>query len=212
MEMTTIRELKHGLKNLNLIFIVLDVGRPNTTKDGHEVRTCKIADRSASINLSVWDEPGVYLQPGDICRITKGYSSLWKSCLTLYTGKGGEIQKIGEFCMVFAELPNMSEPNPEMLQQLQAKFQSEARGSPILNQPLTGGNQQPLGQPSPILPNISGTVPGNGQAFMPRGMPRAALYPNAPNLPIRPPPMATHSNGMMNNNHSNNHKPRMNRR
>ena len=28
-------------------------------------------------------------------------------------GKGGEIQKIGEFCMVFSELPNMSEPNTD---------------------------------------------------------------------------------------------------
>ena len=52
-------------------FIV--AGRPNTTKDGHEVRTCKVADRSASINLSVWDEPGHYLQQGDICRLSKGY-------------------------------------------------------------------------------------------------------------------------------------------
>ncbi|PRD36137.1 UNVERIFIED_CONTAM: nabp2-a [Trichonephila clavipes] len=70
--------------------------RPNMTKDGHEVRTCKVADRTASINLSVWDEPGLFLQQGDICRLSKGYASVWKGCLTLYTGKGGEIQKIGE--------------------------------------------------------------------------------------------------------------------
>jgi hypothetical protein len=24
------------------------------------------------------------------------YSSIWKGCLTLYTGKGGDIQKVGE--------------------------------------------------------------------------------------------------------------------
>ncbi|KAG8194630.1 hypothetical protein JTE90_003106 [Oedothorax gibbosus] len=94
---TNIRDIKPGMKSLNVLFIVLDIGRPNMTKDGHEVRTCKVADRSASINLSVWDEPGLYLQQGDICRLSKGYANVWKGCLTLYTGKGGDIQKIGDW-------------------------------------------------------------------------------------------------------------------
>lgn len=40
------------------------------------------------------------------------YASLWKGFLTLYTGKGGEIHKLSEFCMLFSEIPNMSDPNP----------------------------------------------------------------------------------------------------
>lgn len=108
-----IRDLKHGMKGLNINFIVLDVGKPSTTKDGHEVRTFKVADKSGSVNASVWDEPGALFQPGDICRLTKGYASYWKGCLTLYTGKGGAIHKTGEFCLVFSEIPNMSEYNPE---------------------------------------------------------------------------------------------------
>jgi hypothetical protein len=108
-----IRDLKHGMKNLNIVFIVLEVGKPSTTKDGHEVRTFKVADKSGSINASVWDEAGALLQPGDICRLTKGYASFWKNCLTLYTGKGGAISKTGEFCLVFSEVPNLSEYNPE---------------------------------------------------------------------------------------------------
>ena len=56
------------------------------TKDGHEVRSCKVADKTGSINLSVWDEPGLLLQPGDILRISKAYVSVWKNCLTLYMG------------------------------------------------------------------------------------------------------------------------------
>lgn len=113
-----IRDLKPGLKNLNLFFIVIEVGelsfafcdlrgrieivlilvlfavlsiivdcfptathmtarqphpgRPSSTKDGHEVRTCKIADKTGSVNISVWDQPGMYLQGGDICKLTKG--------------------------------------------------------------------------------------------------------------------------------------------
>ncbi|TSU50018.1 SOSS complex subunit B1-B [Bagarius yarrelli] len=85
------------------------------TKDGHEVRTCKVADKTGSISISVWDEVGSLIQTGDILRLTKGYASVFKGCLTLYTGRGGDLQKIGEFCMVYSEVPNFSEPNPEYL-------------------------------------------------------------------------------------------------
>jgi len=118
-------------------------GRPNVTKDGHEVRSCKVADKSGSVNVSVWDEPGVLLQPGDLIRVSKGYVSVWKNCLTLYIGKGGEIQKIGEFCMVFSELPNMSEPN--------ADFATATVGGNGGN----GGNGAVAGAPAGALP------PGN---------------------------------------------------
>lgn len=111
-EYLQIKDLKPGLKNINVIFIVLEVGPPTITKENREVRTFKVADQTAGINVSVWDEPGQLLVPGDIVRLTKGYASLWRQCLTLYSGKNGDIQKIGEFCMVFNEQINMSEPNP----------------------------------------------------------------------------------------------------
>lgn len=131
-----IKDLRPGLKNLNIIFIVLEIGKPNRTKDGHDVRSCKVADKSGSINISVWDEAGDLLQTGDICRLTKGYASMWKGSLTLYTGKGGDIHKIGEFCMQFTETPNWSEPNPDHLSKLQDP-QSNHQAS---SQPLPGNN------------------------------------------------------------------------
>uniref|UniRef100_A0A8C9L3K3 OB domain-containing protein n=1 Tax=Serinus canaria TaxID=9135 RepID=A0A8C9L3K3_SERCA len=80
------------------------------------------ADKTGSINISVWDDVGNLIQPGDIIRLTKGYASVFKGCLTLYTGRGGDLQKIGEFCMVYSEVPNFSEPNPEYVaQQAQGK-------------------------------------------------------------------------------------------
>ncbi|XP_074071570.1 SOSS complex subunit B2 isoform X3 [Macrotis lagotis] len=112
-----IKDIKPGLKNLNVVFIVLEIGRVTKTKDGHEVRSCKVADKTGSITISVWDEIGGLIQPGDIIRLTRGYASMWKGCLTLYTGRGGELQKIGEFCMVYSEVPNFSEPNPDYLGQ-----------------------------------------------------------------------------------------------
>ncbi|NXF12331.1 SOSB1 protein, partial [Smithornis capensis] len=142
---TLVKDVKPGLKNLNLIFIVLETGgcegregtggpgvppdpvsppgRVTKTKDGHEVRTCKVADKTGSINISVWDDVGNLIQPGDIIRLTKGYASVFKGCLTLYTGRGGDLQKIGEFCMVYSEVPNFSEPNPEYVAQ-----QSQSKG------------------------------------------------------------------------------------
>lgn len=77
-----------------------------------QVRTLKVADSTACINLSVWDEPGHVIVPGDIIKLTKGYAAIWRQCLTLYSGKNGDIQKIGEFCMTFNEQLNMSEPMP----------------------------------------------------------------------------------------------------
>jgi len=57
------------LKKLHNVIL----GKPTVTKDGHSVRTVKVADRTGAINMSVWDETGDQLQTGDICRITKGY-------------------------------------------------------------------------------------------------------------------------------------------
>ncbi|XP_077544188.1 SOSS complex subunit B1-like isoform X1 [Haemaphysalis longicornis] len=184
MEPTTIRDLKPGMKNLSIIFIVLEIGRPNMTKEGHEVRTCKVADRSGSINISVWDEPGTCIQPGDICKLTKGYASLWKGCLTLYTGKGGEIQKIGEFCLPFSETPFMSEPNPEFMQQLQNKLNANVvdRRSPT---PQPTGSDPLVGGPTPS--------PGNGHpgglGLVARGSGRPVPY-NTMRMPL-----PSHNNG-----------------
>ncbi len=44
---------------------------------------------------------------GDIIRLNKCYTNNWKGSLTLYIGKGGEIIKVGEFCLLFSEQPNM---------------------------------------------------------------------------------------------------------
>ncbi|XP_028924840.1 SOSS complex subunit B2 isoform X2 [Ornithorhynchus anatinus] len=108
-----IKDIKPGLKNLNVVFIVLEIGRVTKTKDGHEVRSCKVADRTGSITISVWDEVGGLIQTGDIIRLTRGYASMWKGCLTLYTGRAGLLHRIGEFCMVYSEVPNFSEPQTD---------------------------------------------------------------------------------------------------
>ena len=54
------------------MFFLQFQGKATHTKDGHNVRTCKVADKSGSINISVWDDIGDLLQPGDICKLTNG--------------------------------------------------------------------------------------------------------------------------------------------
>lgn len=110
----SIKDIRPGLKNINVVFIVLEVGAATVTKENREVRTFKVGDPTACINVSVWDEPGKLLVPGDIVRLTKGYASVWRQCLTLYSGKNGDIHKVGDFCLTFNEQLNMSEPNPNL--------------------------------------------------------------------------------------------------
>uniref|UniRef100_A0A8V5GN89 Single-stranded DNA binding protein Ssb-like OB fold domain-containing protein n=1 Tax=Melopsittacus undulatus TaxID=13146 RepID=A0A8V5GN89_MELUD len=158
---TLVKDVKPGLKNLNLILIVLETGRVTKTKDGHEVRTCKVADKSGSINISVWDDVGNLIQPGDIIRLTKGYASVFKGCLTLYTGRGGDLQKIGEFCMVYSEVPNFSEPNPEYAAQ-----QSQSKG-------VRGGPGPAAAEPG-AGPAARGAYPARGAGSRPRQPPGRA--------------------------------------
>ncbi|XP_077780023.1 SOSS complex subunit B1 isoform X1 [Podarcis muralis] len=170
---TLVKDIKPGLKNLNLIFIVLETGRVTKTKDGHEVRTCKVADKTGSINISVWDDVGNLIQPGDIIRLTKGYASVFKGCLTLYTGRGGDLQKVGEFCMVYSEVPNFSEPNPEYVaQQSQNKNTQNDSAAPTASQTTAG-------------PSTSSAVTDNqnGNGLITTGSGSSTHTPSAPSHP-----------------------------
>ncbi|KAB0371978.1 hypothetical protein FD755_016916, partial [Muntiacus reevesi] len=87
------------------------------TKNGHEVWACKVADKTGSITISVWDDVGNLIQPGDTIQLTKS-CLVFKGCVPLCTGHGCDLQKIGEFCLVYSEVPNFSEPNPEYILRL----------------------------------------------------------------------------------------------
>ncbi|KAL1130489.1 hypothetical protein AAG570_011737 [Ranatra chinensis] len=161
MEPIFIKDIRVGMKNLALTFIVLEVGNPIMVKENHEVRTLKVADATACINLSLWDEPGHLLSPGDIVRITKGYTNMWRNCLTLYVGKGGDIDRIGDFCMVFNEQVNMSESNAFDSQPVgnNGSVNNGGKGGggplrPVLSQP------PPLQQSTPNLAKNMTRFPG----------------------------------------------------
>uniref|UniRef100_A0A6G1SJV9 SOSS complex subunit B1 n=1 Tax=Aceria tosichella TaxID=561515 RepID=A0A6G1SJV9_9ACAR len=115
---TPIKDLKVGMRNFSVYVIFLEVN-PRTTisKEGVEIRTCKVADKTACINFTIMgSDVGSYVQPGDICKITKCYVSNYKGSPTLYMAKSGSLLKYSEFSLVFNESLNISEPVPNSIQ------------------------------------------------------------------------------------------------
>lgn len=173
-----IKDIRPNLKNINVVFIVLEVGQPTLTKENRVVRTFKVGDPTACINVSVWDEPGNLLMPGDIVRLTKGYASIWRHCLTLYSGKNGDITKIGDFCMNFNEQINMSEPNPNLTQMPPMNQMNSGmmmnNGNVANNNNGNGNNRVGLGPPQ-MQQASPGVVPGQ----QPTGPPQQQTKPAA---------------------------------
>ncbi len=136
------------------------MGPATLTKENREVRTFKVGDPTASINVSVWDEPGKLLVPGDIVRLTKGYASVWRSCLTLYSGKNGDIHRIGDFCMNFNEQLNMSEPN--------VNLQMSPMGPGMALNNGTQGNSNNNGGAMRGSPAVAVSQPSNVASIQPK--------------------------------------------
>ena len=109
-DVIAIKDIRDGMKNINVLFIVLDLISSSKTKDNRDINNFKVADQSACINCVIWDEPGKHLQPGDIIKISRCYAKDWKDCLNISSGKASEITRMGDFMMVFNENLNMSEP------------------------------------------------------------------------------------------------------
>lgn len=165
METVFIKDVQVGMKNLTLTCIVLEVGQPVALKENREVRTVKVADATACINLVVWDETGHYINASDILRLTKAYATLWCNSLTLYTAKTGTVEKIGEFCMVFNDQLNMSEIVP-----------APVAGNPPNGNPVANPNIG-FGARGPVLAINSHTGPprmagGSSRYDLTRGNPR----------------------------------------
>ena len=116
---SSIKDLEPNQKSVNLCVIVLDIGKPNQTKDGHEIRNVRVADRTGSINLSVWNEYGAVLREGDILRLNGCFTQIWKNSLQIKIGNKGQILKIGDFMMAFSETPDMSVLSNEVLKAIQ---------------------------------------------------------------------------------------------
>jgi ssDNA-binding replication factor A large subunit len=134
--MMLIKDLKPNVKNLNLQVIVLDIQKAIQTKDGHEIRTVRIADRSGSVNISVWNECGALLKEGDILRLNNCFTQIWKNQLQVKVSAKGSIVKCGEFMMIFSEQPDMTILPSDVLKQIQ----EQQGGSGAMGKTATNAN------------------------------------------------------------------------
>ncbi|KAK3748186.1 hypothetical protein QZH41_012990, partial [Actinostola sp. cb2023] len=52
------------------------------------------------------------------------YAAVWKGSLTLYTGRIGSLEKMGDFCLVFSETPNMSDPSLDIVKKFKQVYKT----------------------------------------------------------------------------------------
>lgn len=113
---------------VSLVAIVLRIqGNPQKTRDGHEIHSFKIADRSGSVTFNVWNKTGELIRPGDILRLQNCISQVFRNELCVKPGRSslkkrrkvfldfssssfsdGKVTKIGQFMLDFVEEPDMS--------------------------------------------------------------------------------------------------------
>lgn len=97
-------------KNVDCKFIVL--AQPldiHAAKEGGTVYTFLVADESASMLATFWDEQGSALKPGNVILLRGGLVTLYKGHLRLACKRMGSLVKVDHFKMLFAETPNVSD-------------------------------------------------------------------------------------------------------
>lgn len=112
-----------------LIGVCTPTDQVTSTRGGNAVHEFTVADETGAITLSLWNEKGDALSLGDIVLLSGGYvtsqlgalppapshhqrargrsSKIFHDVLVLHVGYGS-IEIVGNFCMVFAETPNLS--------------------------------------------------------------------------------------------------------
>ncbi|KAI6175847.1 SOSS complex subunit B1 [Aphelenchoides bicaudatus] len=113
-----IKELKPGVKNLNLSFIIVSKGQIKQVTNGSRVCNFQVADETGSVNLSLWNDAADFFVPGDICSLKSGSTSVHKGVMSLTLGRHSEILKTGRIVYDFSIKPDMSAYNSEY----EAKF------------------------------------------------------------------------------------------
>jgi hypothetical protein len=103
-------DIKPYDKNIDIKIIMLQLISKNKLKNEVTITQFQVADYSGSIYCNFFDDVGDRLNEGDILFLKSAYATIFKNNLILYTSKPGlgQIIKIGEYFMIFTEIPNMS--------------------------------------------------------------------------------------------------------
>jgi replication factor A1 len=100
-----IGDVKPLEKRLNVVFQVTDAGeqREINKRSGETHRVCDftVADETASITLTLWNEDIDAISVGNVYKLSNGFANVFQNSLRLSKGKFGEI---GEDATVFDEI------------------------------------------------------------------------------------------------------------
>ncbi|RKP27364.1 hypothetical protein SYNPS1DRAFT_26982 [Syncephalis pseudoplumigaleata] len=100
--LTPIRDLRPMMRSVHCEVIVLEKVRPELgMRDGKVLNTFWVADRTGSVVLDIWGEPGTMVRVGDILRITNGEAKLFRDKLHLAPARSyGRVRRIGQQDMI----------------------------------------------------------------------------------------------------------------
>lgn len=85
---TIIAKLEPNQRQINLLVIVLRIqANPQKTREGHEIHSFKVADRTGSVTLNVWNTTGQLIAPGDILRLQNCITQVFKNELCVKPGR-----------------------------------------------------------------------------------------------------------------------------
>ncbi len=85
---TVIAKLEPNQRQINLLVIVLRIqANPQKTREGHEIHSFKVADRTGSVTLNVWNTTGQLITPGDILRLQNCITQVFKNELCVKPGR-----------------------------------------------------------------------------------------------------------------------------
>jgi hypothetical protein len=85
---TVIAKLEPNQRQINLLVIVLRIqANPQKTREGHEIHSFKIADRTGSVIFNVWNTTGKLISVGDILRLQNCITQVFKNELCVKPGR-----------------------------------------------------------------------------------------------------------------------------
>ncbi|RLG22377.1 single-stranded DNA-binding protein [Methanosarcinales archaeon] len=98
-------------RNVNLLVKVLDVGEPKDIETRYGTKhlaEATIADDSASMLMTLWEDQVDQVQEGDVLEIENAYISLVRGSMRLNLGRYGKMRKVDLDIDVSTE-PNVSD-------------------------------------------------------------------------------------------------------
>jgi replication factor A1 len=98
-EMMKVGELRTYSRRINLVAKIVEKGDErevfsSSDRRRHRVAEALVADDTASVLLTLWDDNVDRFEVGDIIQISNGYANLFRGSLRLNIGRYGSAEKV----------------------------------------------------------------------------------------------------------------------